>query len=90
MSIDVNAISRIDSEAGLFDFLRSELGWPLAESPETYDFYADEMGLNGSDSGRIGRVRQIVDFQAGQPWGVLLGEHSGALYKKPSARGCGG
>ncbi|MCC6444986.1 MAG: Eco57I restriction-modification methylase domain-containing protein, partial [Armatimonadetes bacterium] len=82
MSIDVNAVSRIDSEAGLFDFLRSELGWPLADSPETYDFYADEMGLNGGDSGRIGRVRQIVNFQTGQPWGVFLVEHIGGLSRK--------
>lgn len=62
-------------------FLRNELDWPVPEdrqlTPEdlTYEYLASELQLKSEHADRL-KIRQLVPFYSGQPWGIFLLEFS--------------
>ncbi|MCX6378630.1 MAG: hypothetical protein NT023_04010 [Armatimonadetes bacterium] len=74
MAITPERINEIEGEAGLFAFLREELGWNLPDEPDFFDFYPDELGDTGE---HIGRITQLANFEEGQPWGIFLVKFQG-------------
>ena len=77
MAITEERVQRIHDEASLFDFLGQELGWPVASTPDTYPFDADELGLTEEETKQIKQIRQIAPFEQNQPWGIFLVEFHG-------------
>ena len=77
MAITDERVRRIHNEASLFDFLRQELHWPVTSEPDTYPFFADELGLTDAEAKQIKQVRQIAPFEKDQPWGIFLVEFHG-------------
>ena len=72
MAITPERINQIEGEQGLFDFLREELDWQVSETPDTYPFYPDELGLTPEEARLLESVSQIANFEEGQPYGVFL------------------
>ena len=85
-AIDYEQVRRIDSEEGLFAFLREELHWPTDDTPDAFDFFADELDLNDEAAGKIGRVCQLANFAPGQPWGIFLVQFEGGHIYKSALR----
>ena len=77
MAITPERINQIEGEAGLFDFLREELGWNLPDEPDFFDFYPDELGLPRDTGEYVGRITQLANFEEGQPWGIFLVKFQG-------------
>jgi len=77
MAITEERVRRIHDEESLFDFLRQELHWPVTSEPDTYPFFADELGLTDAEAKQIKQVRQIAPFDKNQPWGIFLVEFHG-------------
>ena len=75
--ITAERVRKIDSEETFFAFLSEELQWPFENAPDTFPFYADELGLTAQDAAQIESVTQIANFELGQPFGIFLVKFSG-------------
>ncbi len=79
-------VRQIHDEDSLFAFLSEELRWPFEDTPDTFEFYADELGLTPQETAQIESVRQIANFEAGQPFGIFLVKFSGEQVYKNALR----
>ena len=75
--ITAERVREIDSEETFFAFLREELQWPFEDAPDTFPFYADELGLKETAAEQVGSVTQIANFEMGQPFGIFLVKFNG-------------
>lgn len=82
MAITPERVGQIEDEQSLYTFLASELEWPIQSVPDTFEFFPDELGLTEAETQQIRAVRQIANFEKGQPWGIFLVEFAGGrLYQ---------
>ncbi len=79
-------VRQIHDEDSLFAFLSEELRWPFEDTPDTFEFYADELRLTPQETAQIESVRQIANFEAGQPFGIFLVKFSGEQVYKNALR----
>jgi predicted helicase len=59
----------------LVKYLRDELDWPI-ESTDfeelTFDYSADELGLDSSTAAKIKEIKQLRPLESKQPWGIFF------------------
>lgn len=77
MALTPERISEISDEQSLYRFLANELDWPIQSTPDTFEFFPDELGLTEAETQQIRAVRQIANFDRDQPWGIFLVEFMG-------------
>lgn len=81
----IEALQSIRTFAQVSVYLRDELGWPLEgadlEDEDlaeiTYDWDADEMGVQAGSLKSLVRFQQMRPLTASQPWGVFLVQFDG-------------
>jgi len=60
----------------LVKYLRDELGWPIDtddfEEDLTYDWSAEELGLDPKSAAKIKKVKQLRPLVTNQPWGIFF------------------
>lgn len=60
----------------LVKYLHEELGWPIDtddfEEDLTYDWSAEELGLDPKSAAKIKKVKQLRPLVTNQPWGIFF------------------
>src|SRR5438046_83614 len=74
---DTDQLRSIKNLNSLIVYLRDELGWPI-ETDEienlTFDYEADELGLEPQHAVKVKQVKQLRPLETGQPWGIFYVE----------------
>lgn len=71
---DIQKLRLLTSFEALVDYLRDELDWPIeAEDYDdiTFEYEAEELGIDPSHAVKIESIRQIRPFADRQPWGIF-------------------
>ncbi|MBI4670236.1 MAG: N-6 DNA methylase [Chloroflexi bacterium] len=71
---DYSDIQAIRNFKSLVKYLRVHLGWPIDEEDAddlTFDYTADELGLDESVAVKIREIKQLRPLAANQPWGIF-------------------
>jgi type I restriction-modification system DNA methylase subunit len=71
---DVQNLRSVKNFAGLVDYLRDELDWPIEVNDVsllTFEYDADELGIDPLYAARIETICQVRPLVDGQPWGIF-------------------
>lgn len=74
-TIDPRQLQGLTDFNKLLDFLRDRLDWPIAVEDldaATYDYTADELGINPHYAARITAIKQLRPLVNDQVWGIFF------------------
>ena len=75
---DRERLKEIHTFPALVKYLREELGWPVEQEnfdeldDITFDWEADELGIDPDHAAKIEYIKQLRPLQKGQPQGVFF------------------
>ena len=71
-------LAQIHSFDQLVDYLRDELGWPIASADFeelTFDYTPEELGIDAKNAAKISeKIKRLRPLAPGQPWGIFFVE----------------
>lgn len=71
---DPDRLRRIKRLDQLLAYLRDDLDWPIdsdAVEDVTYDYDAEELGLDAKHAAKIREIKQLRPLAGNQPWGIF-------------------
>ncbi|MGA2491222.1 MAG: hypothetical protein ABSF99_13725, partial [Anaerolineales bacterium] len=71
---EIQKLRSVKDFAGLVDYLRDELDWPIVEEDVkllTFEYNAEELGIDPQYAARIESIRQVRPLVDRQPWGIF-------------------
>jgi hypothetical protein len=74
MTQDLERLRSIKSFPSLVKYLRDELDWPIEPADVedlTFEYEAEELGLDAKTAAKIKEIKQLRPFVTGQPWGIF-------------------
>ena len=75
MNIQHRSLASIRRFDQLIAFLRDEMHWPILSSnfeELTFDYTADELGIDGVNTAKIQEIKRLRPLVAGQPWSIFF------------------
>lgn len=75
-SEDIVRLRSIKTFKQLIDYLKDDLGWPIAadatEEEIEFDWTPEELGLDATSAVDIKEIKQLRPLAEGQPWGIFF------------------
>jgi hypothetical protein len=69
-------LREIHTFPSLVKFLRDDLDWPIDSTGDfediTFDYSAEELGIDPSSAAKIDEIKQLRRLAANQPWGIFF------------------
>jgi hypothetical protein len=74
MDANLERLRSIKTFQQLVKYLKEELDWPIEPADVedlTFEYEAEELGLDAKTAAKIKEIKQLRPFVTGQPWGIF-------------------